>query len=273
MKKQRNPIDWKVFLRRAGWLFLTGVFIVSVGFTDSRMKSMTCTGIEASVIDSTGHRFVDAALIGQLIADKTGGVVGKPMDAINMAVLENTILSNPFVASVRVFSTIDGKLHAEVRQRDPILRVVNFSGENFYMDVNGAYMPLSDRYTARVPVANGYIYNREAERNIRSYSNEELSDTSVSVSRAYQLFLMADYIRRNDFWNSQIEQIYMNMNCDMELIPRVGDHTVVFGDCRNLEPKFDKLYLFYREGLSKTGWNRYGTINLKYQDQIVCTKK
>lgn len=249
------------------------VFLVSVGFTDSRMKTMACTGVEAAITDSCGHRFVDVSSVTEMMIDKAAGVEGKPMDAINMAVLENTILSNPFVASARVFSSIDGKLHAEVVQRNPVVRVINYKGESFYMDDTGTYMPLSDKYTARVPVANGYIYNREAERNIRYYSEEELNDTAVSVSRAYQVFVVAKYIQRNDFWNSQIEQIYMNLNGDMELIPRVGDHTIVFGDCRNLEAKFDKLFLFYKEGLSKTGWNKYTTINLKYQDQVVCTKR
>lgn len=260
-------------LRNSGWTLLVVVFLVSVGFTDSQMKSMACTGVEAVIGDSGGHRFVDASSVTELMIDKAAGVEGKRMDAINMAVLENTILSNPFVASARVFSTIDGKLHAEVVQRDPVVRVINYKGESFYMDNTGTYMPLSDKYTARVPVANGYIYNREAERNIRNYSEEELKDTSVSVSRAYQVFVVAKYIQRNEFWNSQIEQIYMNLNGDMELIPRVGDHTIVFGDYRNLEAKFDKLYLFYKEGLSKTGWNKYTTINLKYQDQVVCTKR
>ena len=49
--------------------------------------------------------------------------------------------------------------------------------------------------------------------------------------------------------------------------------TIVIGEVYNLESKFNKLMLFYEEGLSKTGWNEYKTINLKYKDQVVCTKR
>jgi cell division protein FtsQ len=272
-KRPDSPTDWKSNLKFAGWALLLLVFVISVGFTDSRMQSMPCTGIDAVICDSTGHSFIDVADVLQLIEEKTGALKGRELSSINMAMLENTIRSNPFVASVRVFSSIEGRLHAEVRQRDPILRVINYRDEGFYIDRNGSYMPLSGKYTARVPVANGYIYNREAERNIRYYSDAELKDTSVAISRAFQVYEVAEYMRRNDFWNSQIEQIYMNVNGDMELIPRVGDHTIVFGDARELPAKFDKLYLFYKEGLNKTGWNKYKTINLKYKDQVVCTKR
>ncbi len=249
------------------------LFFVTVGFTDSRMRELPCAGLETTVLDTSGHDFIDAQGIGQLVLDKYGEVVGKPLSAINMALLEKIMLNNPFIESARVFSTIDGKLHIEVVQRDPIVRVINFRDESFYMDGNGVYMPVSENYTARVPVANGFIFNREAEGNVRAYSDEELNDTTVAVSRAYQVFQVAEYIRQHEFWNSQIEQIYMNLNGDMELIPRVGEHKIVFGDSRDLKIKFEKLYLFYQEGLNNTGWNKYTTINLKYQNQVVCTKK
>ena len=65
----------------------------------------------------------------------------------------------------------------------------------------------------------------------------------------------------------------MNANGDMELVPRVGDHTILIGDDQQIHEKFEKLFLFYMEGLNKAGWNKYKVINLKYKDQVVCTKK
>jgi cell division protein FtsQ len=48
----------------------------------------------------------------------------------------------------------------------------------------------------------------------------------------------------------------------------------VFGDAKDFEEKFEKLKTFYTEGLNKTdGWNKYSTINIKYKNQVVCTKK
>ena len=65
----------------------------------------------------------------------------------------------------------------------------------------------------------------------------------------------------------------MNEDEEMELVPRVGNHTILFGDEKEMDEKFSKLFLFYKEGLSKQGWNKYNVINLKYKDQVVCTKK
>lgn len=272
MNKQSNT-DWKKRGVIALWSSLLLIFFFTVGFTSHRMKTMPCAGVEVNIIDSTGHSFVEPSDIRELIADKFGEIEGAPSGSINMALLEKIILNNPFVASARVFSTIEGKLHVEVVQREPVVRVINIRDESFYIDDKGVFMPLSEKYTARVPVVNGYLFNREAEKKVRFYTSQELADTSVRVSRIDQVFHVANFIHRDEFWKAQVEQIYIRVNGDIELIPRLGNHTIILGDDRRLEEKFNKLNLFYTEGLSKTGWNKYTTINLKYNDQLVCTKK
>ena len=273
MVKPKKSIDWIKVRRIGGWSLLIGVFFASLGFTDTRMRHLPCTGVEAVVLDTFGHSFIDAAGIQQLVKDKYGDVTKKSLGAINMALLEKIILNNPFVADARVFSTIDGKLHIEVYQRDPLVRVINFNNQSFYIDDNGVFMPVSEKYTARVPVANGYIFNREAERKVQIYTMEELRDTTINLSKVFEVFQVAKYIRQHQFWDAQIEQIYVTAKGDLELVPRVGDHVIVLGDGKELDDKFQKLYLFYKEGLSKTGWNKYSVINLKYHHQVVCTKK
>ncbi|MEO8088452.1 MAG: cell division protein FtsQ, partial [Bacteroidota bacterium] len=67
-------------------------------------------------------------------------------------------------------------------------------------------------------------------------------------------------------------QIFVDAAGDMELIPRVGNQTILFGDEKQMEEKFNKLYTFYKKGLSKTGWNQYKTINVTFKDQVVCSK-
>ena len=85
--------------------------------------------------------------------------------------------------------------------------------------------------------------------------------------------MVTNYVRTHDFWNAQIEQVYVNADGELELIPRVGNQTILFGDEKGMEEKFSKLYTFYKEGLSKTGWNQYKTINVTFKDQVVCSKK
>ena len=75
-----------------------------------------------------------------------------------------------------------------------------------------------------------------------------------------------------DFLASQIIQLYLNQNKEFELIPRVGNHVILFGDLDGMESKFEKLMLFYQKGVKQIGWNRYTLINLKYKNQLVCVK-
>jgi cell division protein FtsQ len=84
---------------------------------------------------------------------------------------------------------------------------------------------------------------------------------------------MVKYINRNDFLKAQIQEIYINRKNEFELIPTMGDHRIIFGDIENMEGKFKKLLVFYEDGLRNMNWNRFSTINIKYKNQIVCTKK
>jgi len=70
-----------------------------------------------------------------------------------------------------------------------------------------------------------------------------------------------------------IEQLYINKKSEFELIPKIGNHTILFGDIKEMKDKFEKLIAFYKQGISKSGWNKYKTINLKFKNQVVCTKK
>ncbi|MBK7852493.1 MAG: hypothetical protein IPJ66_15540 [Bacteroidetes bacterium] len=265
-------INWKKAGKVSTWVLVLIAFAVTVGFTESKQANLLCTDVRIVVEDSTGFAFVETSDIQNILHDKFGELKGQPVSSINIALLEKIINNNPFISRAEVFSTVDGKLNIEVKQRLPVVRIMNFNNESFYIDDKGVFMPRSEKYTARVPVANGYIFDKEVERSVRVI-DEDPVDTSVHLSRIEKVFRVADYIHHHDFWNAQIEQIYVNANGDLELIPRVGDHSIVLGDDQHIEEKFEKLFLFYTEGLNKTGWNKYKVINLKYKDQVVCTKK
>ncbi len=242
-------------------------FLISVGFSDSRQSRMECNEVIISILDTLGQSFVEPEDIQLIVLNKFGELKGQKLSSINISLLEKIIDNNPFVADAEVFSSVDGKLNIEVLQRRPVVRVVNFNEESFYIDDQGIFMPLSEKYTARVPVANGYIFNREAERLVKAITN----DTSNTTIR--YVYDVAHFVSQDDFWSAQIEQIYVNAGGDIELIPRVGRHTIILGDGKDIQEKFDRLFLFYTEGLSKTGWDKFKTINLKFKDQVVCTKK
>ncbi len=279
-KKLREKIDLKKVFRITGWCLVIAGFVITVGFTESKQKGMLCTEVDISIRDLNNQAFVEKSDVLQMIHDKFGVLEGKSLNTINISLLENIINNNPFVSHAEVFSTIDGKLNIEVIPRNPIIRIVNYFNESFYIDDQGVFMPLSEKYSASVPVVNGFILDMESVHKVRVFDKKEEADTSVHPMMVEKVFMLADYLRHHEFWNAQVEQIYVNAEGDMELIPRVGNHTIVFGDVsvgeageKEMEERFTKLFLFYKEGLSKQGWNKYSIVNLKYKDQVVCTKK
>jgi cell division protein FtsQ len=86
------------------------------------------------------------------------------------------------------------------------------------------------------------------------------------------VYKLAEFITNDKFWNSQIEQIYVNNNYEFELIPRVGSHIIELGRAEDLNEKFENLKILYLRGFNNLGWNQYEKISLKYKNQVVCTK-
>jgi cell division protein FtsQ len=234
---------------------------------------MLCSEVNVRLIGSNDQAFVEKGDVLQTIHDKFGELEGKPMHSINISLLENIINNNPFVAHAEVFSTIDGKLTIEVVPRNPIVRIINYFNESFYIDDEGVFMPLSEKYSASVPVVNGFIYDKEVNHSVRKMTEKEMADTSFHPLRIEKVYVLVGYISQHEFWNAQVEQVFVNSDGEMELIPRVGNHLVVLGDEKDMDEKFNKLLLFYKEGLSRQGWEKYSVINLKFKDQVVCTKK
>ena len=84
---------------------------------------------------------------------------------------------------------------------------------------------------------------------------------------------MIDLIDSDKFLKAQITAIEFDENNELVVYPRVGGHKIILGEAEDFRNKFEKLKVFYRHGLGKVGWDRYSMINLKYHNQVVCTKR
>lgn len=261
MKKYLGFVMWSVLL--------VGVFAL-LGFVNQKQATQACQAVQIRIDRSNGNFFVEEEDISAMLYHDVDTVLGRPLKAIDAEALEHKIDNHPSIANSEVFKTINGKLIIEVEQRTPILRIFSKTGDTYYIDSTGSFMPTSQKYTARVLIANGNVAQDFVHLSHLNVS--QLSDSLAGASILKQLFNFAQYIRKEPFWRAQIEQLYVNKDSELELIPRVGNHRIVMGDDSMLEQKFEKLKIFYHKGLPKTGWNEYSVINLKYANQIVCTK-
>ena len=258
----------------SGWLFCFAGIFTLLGFVNKKQLELPCKGIEVVIDDQVQHDFVNVNDVLELVNSK-GNVTGKAMGSINTALLEKIILTNPYVDRAEVYSSIDGSLHVDVWQRNPVLRIINMHDEQYYIDQQGLFMPVSANYTPPVIVANGFIYNgfTEMKVGVRSTTQEHDSTDAIKIPHIIdEVYALAKYIAADTFWTANTEQIYVNEAQELEVIPRVGEQRIIIGDTTNLDEKFKKLMIFYKDGLSKTGWNNYSVINLKFRNQVVCTK-
>jgi len=181
--------------------------------------------------------------------------------------LEKEVLKGPYVQSVDAFTNIDGKLIVNVSEKIPVVRIFNKKSTGYYLTEDGDILPLSDNYSARVFVVNGYINIPLNE----GFNN--VSDTVYQKTSLEGILKLCNTLRNNEFLKSQINQIYLNSKLEFELIAEFGNHTIIVGDLNNLDKKLQKLEAFYKQALLEEGIDKYKTINLKFDGQLVCTKK
>lgn len=262
----------KKILLITSWVALTIFLVLSMSFVNNEENKQRCTKLNIEVIDSTKYLFIDKNELKQLIRDSSISIIGNSVSEINTLHIENILKSHSSIKGVKTYCNVKGSINVEITQRIPILRIINYSGESYYIDKDGVMMHLSDIYTARVIVVNGHINEPFAAR--RNINLKEAENNNIIRGKALkEVFKLALYINNDKLWRSLFQQIYINSDGEYELIPIVGTQKIILGKIDNYKTKLHNLRAFYKKGIEKRGWNKYNKINLKYENQIVCTKK
>lgn len=197
----------------------------------------------------------------------------KKIKQINTGEIEEILNTNPYIESVDAFVNINNNLKVNVREKSVILRVFNQNNEGYYIDENAEILPLSQQFSPRILIANGYI-NIPYVKGFESIYDSVYSALPITGSDILtELFTLTKIINQNNFLQAQINQIYINSKGEFDLIPQLGDQLIHLGSIENAEIKLNKLEIFYKKALVKAGWEKYKTINLKYDNQVVCTRK
>lgn len=262
---------FRKILHIAGWVLVLGYMAVALSFVSITEKKVICNKVDILIADSTEHFFVEEEDVLALFNDKRIKLKGIPVSNINLARVENILRLHPSVKKAEVYTTVEGTLKIDIFQRNPVIRIINEAGDSYYIDEDAKLMPLSDKYTAHVLIMSGHI-NQPMTKNTGKDLSVPSDGTLKEDSILHDLFAIGKYIYKNKLWKSQIEQIYINGENEIEMVPRVGFQNIIFGTAENYEDKFNKLAAIYNYGFNNVGWNKYSEINLKYNNQVICTK-
>lgn len=231
------------------FIFLFAVVVFLYAFTGHRnsRKTVVSTGIEFSNGDNL---FLSHAMVNKLLIQKEGPLKNKAKSLINLHNLESDVCSNPLVESAVIYMTIGGSLKAVVTQRTPVARVQT-SEQVYYLDRQGLKMPLSPSYSASVLLVSGAVTDRD------------LPD----------VFQLVVKIRKDSFLKKNIVGIQKKSDGTFVLKTRMYKQQIQLGEIVNLDQKFKKLEAFYNKAILDKEIETYKTIDLKYNNQVVCTKK
>jgi cell division protein FtsQ len=141
-------------------------------------------------------------------------------------------------------------------------------GGDYFIDDEGVVLRRQTSYNPRLHIVVGNINISRA-----MLDGTSVLDTTIRNTILKDIYHLVSYIKKDDFWSAQIDQIYVDRSNKIELIPRVGNHIIRLGTIENFNGKLKNLETFYTEVLPEVGWNKYSVINLEYKDQIVCKKR
>jgi cell division protein FtsQ len=259
----------KKILKISGWVLTVFAMVFLVGFVENKQSKQKCTGIEIELNKFEEGNFVIEHDIRAKINNMGHKIEGELLTDINVGEMEEKILNMPEIEKVEVYKSINGKLTVVAKQRRPIVRIINENGMSYYLDDKGRSMPWSNKFSSRVLIVNGVV--NEPAVNV-SVTRINFNDSLKQEMLTDDIYKLATYIDQSEFWRAQIVQAYVNNDSEFELIPRVGKHRIMLGGVENLDRKLKKLRAFYDKLVGKTNLNAYDTLNLKYTNQIICTK-
>jgi len=233
------------------------LLVAAIGYRNNK----TCKGYRIEIAGASGTQFIDKKQILDLLAGTgIGKIQNTPIAHFDLRRMEAVLEKNVWIKDAELFFDNNEVLRVNVTEREPVARVFTHEGNSFYMDSSGVQLPLSDRLTAKLPVFTNY-----PEAKISVHGRDSLL--------IVQMRQMSTFLRKDSFWMAQIAQLDVTPDKRFELIPTVGNHIIAFGDGSDYPAKFHRLFVFYKEVLSKTGFDKYSRIDVAYAGQVIGTHK
>ncbi|MEM9679916.1 MAG: hypothetical protein AAF901_06295 [Bacteroidota bacterium] len=239
MRVNYNYIKIVVLILLVGFLF---------AFSNERNNVRKVSSPQVKFL-SQDNLFITHETVSKLLIQNQQDVTDKPKEIIDLNQLETALNSNPMIKKAQLFMSVDGVLSAEIEQKRPIARVS--TNASFYIDDEGSFMHLSTNYSARVPLVTGVV-------NKNNLSN---------------IFKIASAVDADGFLKKHVVEIHQNADATIDLRIRKSDFKVQLGHLKHLEKKINNFKAFYQKAMKDKTLNSYSIVNLRFDNQVICTKK
>ena len=238
---------------RINWNLIKGVLLLGLvvflyAFSSHKNNNRFVTKV---AVEFTGNEnvYITTEMVNKLLIQNQEHLYNVPKDNLDLKEMELLIESNDMIKSAQVYLTVKGEVRTKIEQKQPIARV--YSNTTFYIDEDGLWMPLSPQHSARVPLVTGIVEKEDLEA----------------------VYAMALKVYTDPFLKTYITEIHQNENKEISLKMRLLEFEILVGTLENLDKKMNNLKAFYQKAKKDKVLDVYKSVNLQFDNQVVCTKK
>jgi cell division protein FtsQ len=232
-------------------LVLAAALVTGILWAKDKSRGEKCTGIEVQVINADSTSFVTPQGVLNDLKGQGIKLVGKRMGDINASEIEEALRLSPYLENADIVKCQDGKVLIRVSQLVPVFRVFD-GGSSYYVNRAGKHMSATNYYHSDVPVVQGHFTRKFPPTH---------------------LLPLIDYVENDSLLHSLVTMYIVRDTNNIILVPSISGHVVNIGNVSGLDNKFAKLKLFYREVMPQRGWNTFDTISVKWNHQVVATRR
>lgn len=252
-------MKWKLTIRREIRVAVALAAVASlIAFSERKQGSWVCHNIVIELDNENENHFMDEADILRLVNAGQSTLIGTTIDRINLKYLEEKLKFDRHILDAELFGDLKGNLIVKVELRRPIARIIRDNAPDAYVAEDGTIMSVSEKYTARAVLISGPYAGKLID-----------AGNMYNLEEGTQLMEMMAFINDDRFWKSQVAQMDIDNSGEITIYPQVTGQRIEFGKPDNVEAKFRKLMIFYKEILPSRGWTKYERVNLKYEGQII----
>lgn len=214
--------------------------------------------------------------VGTLTKDlnaKFGDFKNKERKNVEGKDVEEFLMKNQYLEDVQVFQNLKGILKIEIKQSEPLVRIHTIRNQEYYIDKRGKIIEILGSDITDVVVANGFIDINSKILDKRVVDTIKIQDKIGFEKSLSNIYLIAQKLHNDSILNYQIDQIYLSKDGSYELIPKIGNYLIRINENEDLETQFTKLSYLYKDGFSRIGWDNYSVVDLRFRNQVVCSKK
>lgn len=254
-------------------LLASGVIFLFV-FANQKQNEIHCKEFVINIDYNNAPQLITKSTIKRQITDAGIRVKGEHIATIKAKKLQKILSNNPYIKRATISVGVNGIVTANILQRKPLVRVIDQESNQCLIDHDGYRMPVNPDFPVRLVLASGNVRNLKQNilDTVRNESGRGYTVIKTLPSDLNKIHKIALKLEKDTLTSALIEQIYFNDKREIELVPKMGDQSIILGDTVSLDEKLKNLHVFYSKGMKNFAWNNYKVINLKYKNQVVCSK-